>query len=131
MDFRETQNSLKEELLLLRFDLTISYHMQLPKQLPGLITRVMEIVKHRVLLEQERQMGPLTPGSTTHQVTSHHAEPLTHTPVLRVTRRSVRLMGATKEKDLPEIIIVRNSVTAFFKPCQEANPFELHATKCL
>ena len=72
MDFKETQNSLKEELLLLRSDLTISYHMQLLKQLPGVITRVTEIIKHGVLLEQKRQTGLLTPGSTTQQVMSRH-----------------------------------------------------------
>lgn len=91
----------------------------------------MEIVKHRVLLEQEWQMGPLAPSNTTQQVTSHHMEPLKRTPILQVTRRMARLTGATRGKDLPEIIVVRNSVTAFFKPCQEANSFEFHTAKCL
>ena len=82
--------------------------------------RVMEIVKHRVLLEQEWQTGPLAPGSTTQQVTSH---PITWSP--STTHPScewpggARLTGATQEKHLSEILIVRNGETAFFKPCQE------------
>lgn len=63
-----------------------------------------------MLLEQEWQTGPLTPSSTTQQVTSRHVEPLNYTPVLQVPRRRARLMGA---KEVPEIIIVRNGVTAF------------------
>lgn len=80
----------------------------------GVITRVTEIVTQRVLLKQEWHTGPLTPGSTTQQVTSHHTEPLNHTSILRVTRRRARLTGGTQKKDVPEIIIVRNGVTAFF-----------------
>lgn len=72
LDFREIQNSLKEELLLVRLDLTITYPIQLSKQLPGVITRVLEITKHGALSQQERQTGPLAPVSTTQQVTSRH-----------------------------------------------------------
>lgn len=76
-DRREAQNGSEEELFLLRFDLTVAYHTQSPKQLPGISTEVTETRKHRALLEQERQAGSLT-------------------PLPWVTRRSTRLTGAAQ-----------------------------------
>lgn len=40
------------------------------------------------------------------------------------------MVGNAGER-LPEIIIVSNGITAFFKPHQEANAFEFHTAKCL
>lgn len=69
LDFGEIQNSLKEDLLLLTFDLAITYR----KQPPAFAAR--------------------TPDD----------------------QRSVRPMGGTWEKDLPEMVGVRNSLIAIFK----------------
>lgn len=60
------------------------------------------------------------------QVTSHHVEPLNHTLILWVTRKSAKLTGATRNEVSQGITIVTNGVTAPFKPCQGANPFEIH-----
>lgn len=67
---------------------------------------------HRALLEQERQVGSLT-------------------PLLWMTRRSARLTGAAHEKNSPKTTLVTNSATAFFKPLVEINPFESHRGQLL
>lgn len=83
MERRKAQKGSEEELFLLRFDLTITYHTQLSKEEPGITTKVTGIRKHRALLEEERQRGSLT-------------------ALLQVSRRSTRLTGAAQENDSPK-----------------------------
>lgn len=110
-DCREAQNGSEEELFLLRFDLTIAYHTQSPKQLPGISTEVTETRKHRAFRAGK-------------------AGGFSHSPPVGDQEEHETHRGSA-ENDSPKSTVVTNSASAFFKTLGEINPFEFHRAKCL